>query len=434
MRLLARTLALNPYIPHLPTTPQLRFLELECLDALYGGAAGGGKSDALLMAALQFAEVPGYSAILMRRTFSDLKLPGALIDRAREWLSGTRARWNAQESRWRFPSGASLQFGYCENDADVYRYQSSEYQFIGLDEATQFSEFQVRYLFSRLRRRRTIPVPLRFRLASNPGNVGHEFVKQRYLVEPGERVFVPARLADNPHLDREQYMRSLAELDPVTRAQLLEGDWDAVATGRFRRDWFRRWDFRGDYIRLSDGRTYLLSECQRVGTVDVAASIKTTADYTVISSWAFTPQHDLVWLDCLRGRWEMPDIVPQIQKAYDRWNLSYVGIEGGGTQQGVYQLARRTKMAVREMQPGGQDKLVRATKAIVLAESGRLYLPIASVWLADVEGELVRFTGDPKQDAHDDVVDTLAYAAIQLTGREHNRAQGFRPYVMGRSQ
>lgn len=428
--ILERTLALNPYIPHLPTPRQIAFLRLECLDALYGGAAGGGKSDALLMAALQFVEVPGYSALLLRRTLPELRLPGGLIDRAFEWLNASGATWRAQEAKWVFPSGATLQFGYCEREQDVHRYQSSEFQFVGMDEATQFTERQLRYLFSRLRRRVDIPVPLRYRLASNPGNVGHDYVKGRYITHPDDRVFVPAKLDDNPHIDREQYLRSLAQLDPLTRQQLLAGDWDAVAGGRFLRDWFRRYTMRGDHIVCEGKQPILPSQCLRFATCDIAASIRTTADYTVISSWAITPSMDLVWLDCVRGRWEIPDIVPRMQQVYDRWGLSFICIEGGGTQQGVYQMARRTRMAAREVMPGVQDKLVRATRAIVLAESGRLYLPTRADWLGDVESELTRFTGDEKRDSHDDIVDTLSYAADQLTRHQGMRETGFAPKVL----
>jgi phage terminase large subunit-like protein len=235
LEILEATLLDNPFIPHVPTERQFLFLELECLDALYGGAAGGGKSDAILMACLQFASVPGYSALIVRATLADLKLPGALIDRSHDWLTGTGARWNAQEHRWRFPSGATLQFGYCDNDQGVRRYQSSEFAAIAVDEASQLTEFELRFLFSRLRRPVDLPVPLRYRLASNPGGPGHEFIRSRYLQAPQGRVFVPARLDDNPHLDREQYRESLAQLDPVTRAQLEEGDWDVTRGELFTR-------------------------------------------------------------------------------------------------------------------------------------------------------------------------------------------------------
>jgi predicted phage terminase large subunit-like protein len=163
------------------------------------------------------------------------------MDRAFAWLRGTAARWRDAEKTWTFPSGARLTFGYLENEADKYRYQSSEYQFIGFDEVTQFEASQFSYLFSRLRRLRGADVPLRMRAASNPGGAGHDFVKQRFLVEgpAAGRLFIPSRLEDNPHLDREQYRAALMELDPFTRAHLLEGDWAEPSGGLFRREWFR---------------------------------------------------------------------------------------------------------------------------------------------------------------------------------------------------
>jgi len=194
------------------------------------------------MAALQFIEVPGYASILFRRTYADLSLPGALMDRANEWLRGTGAKWSDKEKTWHFPSGATLTFGYLDTANDRFRYQSSEFQFIGFDELTQFPEADYRFLFSRLRRLSSSRVPLRMRAASNPGGQGHDWVRQRFLVEGHEagRVFVPARLDDNPHLDRQQYIASLSELDPITRAQLLTGDWDVRQGGSiFRREWFR---------------------------------------------------------------------------------------------------------------------------------------------------------------------------------------------------
>jgi predicted phage terminase large subunit-like protein len=138
----------------------------------------------------------------------------------------------------------------------------------------------------------------------------------------------------------------------------------------------------------------------------------------------------LLWLDCVRVRKEIPDIVPEIDKVYRLWDLSYVGIETVAANRAVYQIAKRSRMLVRELSPRGVDKLVRATPAIVLAESGRIWLPVSAPWLDDAVGELLRYTGDEKVDAHDDVVDTVAYAARLLTEKTDQRA-GFRPYVVG---
>lgn len=193
------------------------------------------------MAALQFVDFAGYNAIILRRTYRDLALPGALMDRSKEWLLGTAAKWNEIEHCWTFPSGARLQFGYLENEADKYRYQGAEFSFVGLDELTQFTESQYTYMFSRLRRLENSSIPLRLWGATNPGGSGHAWVKQRFLVE-GERygrVFVPARLMDNPYIDQASYVKSLWKLDQTTRKQLLEGSWEARVGSMFHRDWFR---------------------------------------------------------------------------------------------------------------------------------------------------------------------------------------------------
>ena len=235
-------------------------------EALYGGAAGGGKSDGLLMGAAQDVDVPGYAALLLRRSFRDLNQPDSLIPRSKEWWTG-KADWSQQDKRWTFPSGATITFGYLDSPDDVYQYQGAAYQYIGWDELTQFPESPYRYLFSRLRRRAGVDVPLRKRAGSNPGGVGHEWVKARFVKpavpSPG-RVFVPARLEDNPHLDAAAYIESLAELDPITREQLLRGDWDAYVGGRFRREWFRRYGRHGTGYRMGPAgstRIYTWEQC-----------------------------------------------------------------------------------------------------------------------------------------------------------------------------
>jgi len=215
-----------PFCPHVPTSRQRAFLELTAEEALFGGAAGGGKSDALLMAALQFVHVPGYSALVLRRTFADLALAGSIMDRAHEWLRGTDATWNERDKRWTFPSGAKLTFGYLETDADRYRYQGAEFQFVALDELTQFSEVAYTYLHSRLRRLKGSDVPVRMRAATNPGGIGHAWVKSRFVSPPSaERPFVRSLIEDNPHLDQDAYRKQLSKLDKVTRDQLEHGLW-----------------------------------------------------------------------------------------------------------------------------------------------------------------------------------------------------------------
>lgn len=238
---------LTNYVPHPPHPKQRIFLCLAVQEAFYGGAAGGAKSDAMLMAALQFVDVPGYAALILREDYQQLSLPGALMDRAHDWLDDTDAHWVAQTKTWEFPAGATLTFGYAQNDRDVRRYQSAEVQFIGIDESTQFSEFRYRFLFSRLRRpsKLTKPkpsadgltldrVPMRMRTAANPGGIGHVFHKRRFVDVVSRRpdiVFVPSRAEDNPSIDLAAYEANLKRTFPTEWRRLRYGDWNVSDPG-----------------------------------------------------------------------------------------------------------------------------------------------------------------------------------------------------------
>ncbi len=199
------------------------------------------------MGALQYVDVPGYAALILRRTFRDLSLPDAILDRLKSWLRSPTGdgwlpgvRWQAEEKTFYFqcPGGGEsrIVFGFLEHEADVYLYQGATFQAVFFDELTQFTETQYRYLFSRLSRLLGSVVPLRMRAAGNPGGVGHQWVFDR-LINPETRedgaVFVPAKLTDNPHVDQVSYRESLSRLDPVTRLQLEEGVWDAVEPGSY---------------------------------------------------------------------------------------------------------------------------------------------------------------------------------------------------------
>ena len=107
---------LTKYIPETRGEKQDAFLCLDCLEVFYGGAAGGMKSWSLPMAALQYVDIPGYSALLLRRTYAALSKAGGLIDISKQWLSGTDATWNAQLRRWTFPTGAIVEFGHLEHE------------------------------------------------------------------------------------------------------------------------------------------------------------------------------------------------------------------------------------------------------------------------------------------------------------------------------
>lgn len=401
------------------------------------------------MCAVQYVHVPGYSALLLRENFPDLNQPGGLIPESKSWWMGTAAKWNERDKRWTFPSGATITFGYLDRDDAVYQYQGAAYQTIIVDELTQHTEWRYRYLFSRQSRVESGPlaeVPLRMRATTNPGGRGHDWVKRRF-VDPQTRergaVFVPARVADNPSVDQAAYLESLSFLDPLTRAQLLAGDWDAVEGGRFKREWFPRYTMRGEYILLqrpgeARERTYHRRQLVHFLTCDPAASAKTTADYTVVGVWAITPELELLLLDADRFQAALPDVVPRIEAMYAKWGRRATGvyIEAVAANNGVFEVARRTRMPASPLSPMGQDKLVRAANAINLAATGRIWLPVPGLVpgmpLDDIEAELYRFTGNDKADAHDDAVDMVSYAArVLLTNPVAPGTRETAPRVMG---
>ena len=251
---------MNKYIPHVPTPKQAAFLLLNNKEAFYGGAAGGGKSDALLMGGLQYVDVKGYAGIIFRKSYADLTKPGALIDRAKEWLFRfPEVRWNDKDKKFEFmvaygphkETNSILQFGYLENPNDKFNYQGGEYQYIGFDELTHIAKASYLYMFSRLRRLKGVQIPVRVRSASNPPDDDSGiWVKNRFIDEGPKkgRIFIPAGMSDNPYLDVDQYEESLAELDPVTRARLKDGNWEIVRKGNmFRRNWFQAVDVLPTY-------------------------------------------------------------------------------------------------------------------------------------------------------------------------------------------
>lgn len=195
-------------------------------EAFYGGAAGGGKSDALLMGAVMYIDIPKYHAIIFRKTLQSLKREGGLIPRSKEWWLGKGPRWNGDTWTWTFPSGATISFGYLNNEDDYVNYMSTEFQYIAFDEVTEIREFDYRMMFSRLRRterQKKLNIPLRVRSAANPIGPGVLWVKTRFNLPEGrpDRPFIPATVMDNIYLDRESYVKSLSYLDPVTRARML---------------------------------------------------------------------------------------------------------------------------------------------------------------------------------------------------------------------
>lgn len=223
------------YIRQKPHPKQLAVLLAPETEVFYGGAAAGGKSSAHLMRALLYVDVPGYAAVLFRRTYPELYGAGGLITRAKEWLAGTDATWNEQQKRFTFPSGATLDFRYCDRNDDVYGSQGMEWQFMGFDEITAWPDsWPYLYLRSRLRRHTSLDVPLGVLVTANPGGPGHAWVKARFI-DPRPDLTdlrtIRAAVRDNPAINAAEYETTLGYLPPVLRKQLMDGDWSVVEEG-----------------------------------------------------------------------------------------------------------------------------------------------------------------------------------------------------------
>ena len=463
----------TPFIPHKPHPKQLAFLLLnDYLEVGYGGSAGPGKSEALLMAALQFVDVPHYAAIIFRKTLRDLLQPNALLSRAmswmQDWIQMGIVKWKASEYTFVFPSGATLSFGYIGEARSEDRYQGAEYSYCAFDECTQHFEEDYLYLFSRLRQPRCsrhegriiegvdspLPfdpncrecqeyaplrnVPIRMRSGTNPGSVGHGWYKSRFGIKRDpktghwigtlpDRPFVPARYTDNPSVNFAEYAKSLSNLDPVTRAMLLDGDWEASQDARFKKKWFGKYEFHGDMVRIEriNGTIYNLhrTQLQYYCTIDPAASVRegisdvrfhklSPKSHSVISTWAVTPYGDLLWLDMDRFQAEGPEIIQRAVTMTKIWRPSFVVCEAIGVGLPIYQFLSSKGVPTVPLR-SVPDKVANAVEAQCRAEQGKIFVPKTAHWLETMENEVFVWTGHPHEPA--DIVDTLSNAAHEVT-------------------
>lgn len=404
------------YCVEKPSSTQKVFLRTNSIEALFGGAAGGGKSSALLMAALQYVDVPNYSAILFRRTFADLALPGALMDRFKSWMSNfDDVHWNANSYVATFPSGARISFGYLNNTNDYLRYKGSEFQFIGMDEVTEIREADYRYLFSRLRRPASGPlsgVPLRMRAASNPAP---NWVRQRFIVEgkTQNRIFVPSLLTDNPGIDAESYRQALQALDPVERKRLEFGDWWSTSLGSL----FDRTDF----VLIDPADVpQVTSSARAVRFWDLAATEPSSSnpdpDWTVGTLMLFDQGIAYV-LDVRRIRARGEKVEQMIaQTAYEDGHAVSIRMEQEPGSSGKALIDQYARYVVPGYDLIGLrstgDKVTRARPFAAAVANGNVRV-VRGTWLTDWLDEFASF---PEAMTHDDQVDSAVGAFTYLAG------------------
>jgi predicted phage terminase large subunit-like protein len=462
-------------------------------EALFGGALGGGKSDVLLMAALQYMDVPGFAGIIFRRSLSDLKLPGALLDRIQKWLAPFIARKEVKyvpsEHTYYFPTTwpdgtpgdpAKLVFGYIGEASVKERYQSAEFQYCAFDELTTWdSSEDYAFMFTRLRQavcpvhktddtgtpiwnprcprcQMLRTVPKRMRSATNPGGSGGTWVKHWFSIKPDPekyptrkdallalqrgdivrfvgtdpgKAFIPSFLEDNPYLDRKSYDVMLERLSDADRDRLRSGNWEFRPDSRFKRAWIKYFTMNGDQYILPH-KVVHRNELRRIFiTVDPAASLRAgpidtqvrsgAPSWSVISTWGYTKDYELLFLDMVRFQKETPEVVEAIENAFYKWKPSYVKIEYKGVGIGVAQYVELQGVPVSRA-PKAIDKLENSTSAMMMMKHGRIYFPENAPWLEIAEDEIFGWTGLPGTE--DDIIDTLSDAANDLISSGETQA------------
>lgn len=427
--------------------PQAEFLASGADVAVYGGAAGGGKTFALLLEALRYTDLKDFKGVIFRKTLDEVRTSGGLWDEAWKLFPTLGAVPNLSELEWRFPSGATVRFENLPYEESKYRFQGAQFAFIGFDELTHFSESQFFYLLSR--NRTTCGVRPYVRATTNPDKRSwvREFLspwidgevrsgQMQWLErDAGAKIwhgrkkagslsvaFIRARLRDNRILMKQnpEYEKMLRSLNLVDRKRLLDGDWDAVEDGgMFHRDWFRLtpfvpanltwvrfWDLAGSEVRPgrdpdwtvgallgADGRgNYWVADLQRVrrSPAQVESLVRSVAESDVRSFG-----HVMVRMEQEPGSSGVAVV--------ERYLTSVLA---GFDFRGVRQTG---------------SKVERARSLSALAEHGRVQL-VEGHWNGTFLDEACLF---PTSGAHDDQVDAVSGALNCLTlGREFSAYGG----------
>ncbi len=224
------------------TKKQEKFIESKAFETLFGGAAGGGKSYGQLIDAFLYAlKYPKSKQIIFRRTFPDLER--SIIRTSLELYPREVAIYTSNKHVWTFKNGSIIDFGYIDNEKDVFQYQSAEYDVIRFDELTHFTEYMYTYMISRCRGANKYPKGIKS--STNPGGIGHTWVKERFIDigEPNKvhecillpdsnktstRIFIPSLVTDNKFMLEYDpgYIDRLDNLPEKERKALKYGDWD----------------------------------------------------------------------------------------------------------------------------------------------------------------------------------------------------------------
>ena len=427
------------------------------IEIFYGGAAGGGKSDWLIMEALRYVHIPGYACLILRKNYVLLSKAGAIMDRMKDWLrpfiKSRLVKWNEQQKTFTFPSGAKIQFGYIERPIEWQNYQGTEYQTIIWDELTEFplndedANNPYKCLFRSMRGTGdAAKIPLRVLSASNPGNIGHNFVKQRFLpnsidwtqavIEKDGRKFIPCRAEDNTALDTVSYGLALDNLPTVIRERLKNGDWDIaeglIIPGQHIRHF--ETDAEGYIYPLVDGERgrWRIHEnnCTRFATIDTAGTSKDKANeargkqasWTVATVFDYHAERDILFVrNIYRDRVGWNEMKMRIPWFLRENKVQSVNIENAhfgpvlaDELEGQFSI-NRVGPTIEGMAEGWQGaKLDRAIAAglLVRLENSQLLFQSGAAWLPSLSSELTSWSGHPDEQA--DQIDTLSYGSHRV--------------------
>ena len=460
-----------PVISWKPLPAQWPFLASTSFEALYGGAAGGGKTDAVVMAPLTCIQFPTFKGIILRRT--EKALTGEVVPRTLQWYPAVGGKYHRSDNLWVFPSGAQIFLRGLQRDEDVYNFQGWEFQYVGYDELTHFTKFQYTYLLSRVRSS-VAGIPLRVRGGTNPGGEGHAWVMERWapwldrrpeydgpLAGPGQRlyyytdetgehycqdddearamrrrfmeasqeerkkltaplsrVFFPARAEDNTHLMKGDptYMARLGSLDAVTRAQLRDGDWlTRAARGvLFKRAWFEIVDAaprEGRRMRFWDRA----STAEPVNVKVAGRRANADPDFTVGVKWLRHPSGIWYIEDVVRFRGRPQEVEATIEQtaALDTKEVE-IGLWKDPGQAGVFEASYYIRKLVGytvRAYPQVKDKVTYAKPFSAQAEAKNVRL-VRGRWNENYIQELEEFP----EGAHDDQVDASSGGFAALNG------------------
>lgn len=437
--------------------PQEQFLGSSADIAIYGGAAGGGKTWALLMEPLRHIGNPKFGAVFFRRTTVQIRNEGGLWDESTKLYPDLGGDPSEHVLTWKFPKGSSISFAHLEHDKTRLNWQGSQIPLLCFDELTHFSAAQFWYMLSRNRSMCGVRPYVRATCNPDPDSWVAEFIawwidqntgyaipdragKVRWFVRVGDQImwadspddltqytmpdeggnqvpvpaksvtFIPAALTDNKALMAADpgYMANLLALSSIERERLLGGNWKVRAeSGMFRADWWR-------FYTIPPLITH------RIIFADTANKTKTMNDYSVFQCWGYTATKQAVLLDQIRGKWEAPDLLVQARAFWAKHKdaqgqaaLRAIKVEDKSSGTGLIQTLKREGVPILPIQRN-IDKVTRAYDAAPYIESGNVLLPQQAPWLSDYLAEFSAFPNG----AHDDMVDPTMDAIAEIDARK----------------